>query len=116
MISSKLKNFNNQTYLKWIISYAFSNRSLIVLELALVRILAVILQFGILNILIKSIHSNNNDKLFEETTKNLFYQVSDSITNWTTSSNEYISNEETLMNDNLFSWIETTTESVNNYS
>ncbi|CCH43779.1 Plasma membrane fusion protein prm1 [Wickerhamomyces ciferrii] len=100
-----------QLKIRWLISYILSSRALILLGIAMAGILAVILQFIILSILIKSMNKANSP--FDDITNSITTHIDDSITEWTDSTNDYLQNKETDINEDLFKWVKIATDSVN---
>ncbi|KAH3681904.1 hypothetical protein WICPIJ_007124 [Wickerhamomyces pijperi] len=110
---SGLLSSNPQTQLRirWLFSYILSQRSVILLGLALLGILAVVLQFIILLSFTRAV--KNHDLPFEAVTDDLKANFDASINNWTDSTNTYLSGREAEINDDLLGWVKSSTEAVN---
>lgn len=102
---------NNGIKIRWLTSYVLSNRSLILLSIGMAGLISVLFQFLILNILQRSIDSGDNP--FDAISSNLTSEFTNSITAWTNSTNEYLNEKETEINDELFTWIKEGTDSIN---
>lgn len=100
-----------QTSIRWITSYILSSRALILLGTSLAGILAVILQYIILTILVRSISKNKTT--WDEITDSISNKIEGSISNWTDSTNDYLESKEDDINDDLFKWVKIGTDSVN---
>lgn len=104
-------NPSRQLSIRWFMSYIFSPRASIVLGLSLAGFLVIIAQF----IMIKALESSisNQQSPFNSISSSLTSKVSESIANWTDSTNTYLETREDTINEDLFSWIQTTTDAVN---
>ncbi|CCH58321.1 hypothetical protein TBLA_0A05280 [Henningerozyma blattae CBS 6284] len=106
-----------QIQTRWIISYIFSERALCLLGVALLGILACILQFIIIKILGDFVRNGKNSSLAHSVSSlsksSARQQISNELNKWGASTNDYIQYTETQINDDVFGWVNTTTTSIN---
>lgn len=111
--SSQMISSNPETQLRvrWVFAYILSQRAVILLGLALLGIVAVVLQYIILFALARGI--KNHDLPFESVADELAVKFESSITNWTNSTNTYLAEREIAINEDMLGWVKTATETVN---
>lgn len=108
----KLSNLQ-KVKIQWIVAYIASERALCVLGIGLLALGICILQFIILAILKKALHSNNSSTIDKFLNSTIVQSFEDDINVWSQQTNLYINSTENNMNQQAFGWIDTTTVSVN---
>ncbi|KAH3674330.1 hypothetical protein WICMUC_003402 [Wickerhamomyces mucosus] len=100
-----------QIRIRWLLSYILSQRAIILLSLSLLGFFTVFAQWIILSSVTRAV--NDHDSPFKNITNEISTEFNASVTNWTISTNEYLSSKESDINDELFGWVQTGTESIN---
>lgn len=108
----KLSNLQ-KVKIQWIVAYIASERAICVLGIGLLALGVCILQFIILAILKKALHSDSSSTIDKFLNSSMVQSFEDDINVWSQQTNLYINSTETNMNQQVFGWIDTTTVSVN---
>lgn len=108
---AKMAGEQKQTHIQWVLSYIFSSRATVVLGLSLAGFAVIALQYIIIDILQRTL--NNNNSPFDDISHDISSRISGSIMDWTDTTNDYLEAKEIDMNEQLFSWVRKTADSVN---
>lgn len=97
--------------LRWVLMYGLSPVALTVLQLSAIGVLAVVLQFIMLSVLKTAFRDFKNE--IRSVGTDAIGLLDFSVSNWTASTNAYITSKESDINRNVLGWVEEATSSVN---
>ncbi|ODQ80222.1 hypothetical protein BABINDRAFT_13107 [Babjeviella inositovora NRRL Y-12698] len=99
--------------IKWFIAYVSSSRSLTVLFVALMGLIAVLLQYILLSLVALEVPRITEQA--EDLVHGLFetMDIKHLLDQWTNGTNQYIGNQEAYINENMLGWVNQSTTSVN---
>lgn len=101
-----------QANIQWVVTYMSSPTALTLLLIGLLGTLICCIQFLIIGLLEASLNRSGSTS-FQNTAASLNNSTYKELNSWTISTNSYINETQTNINDKLFGWIQETSSSVN---
>lgn len=117
IVSKKLLRIKNPATInniRWVINYAASPYLFPFFLLGLLGLVSVICQYIILHFVSKVDVTSSSDQIFYSTKTEIYSSFNNSLSDWTNQTNDYISNYQNDVNDNLLAWVDTAATTVNN--
>lgn len=108
-----IKIFHASPSCQWILSYVFSLRSVTLMFIGVAALTTVGLQYALMGVLISAMQGAASSEQVQDFQKQYDAALAQVAKNWTGETNSYISREERAMNDQLFGWVQSTTDHIN---
>lgn len=108
-----IKIFHASPSCQWILSYVFSLRSVTLMFIGVAALITVGLQYALMGVLISAMQGAASSEQVQDFQKQYDAALAQVAKNWTGETNSYISREERAMNDQLFGWVQSTTDHIN---
>lgn len=105
------KFFTPPHKVQWVLSYILSPVSVVLLGIGVAALVTVLLQYYLLSALTNGFNGLKND--FNGAVDDLESTMDVVSSNWTSATNSFLSQEEKVLNNDLFGWVNKTTFSVN---
>lgn len=103
--------FKNATKIRWVLMYGLSPVALTVLQLSAIGIFAVVLQYIMLCVLKSAFRDFKSE--IKSIGTDAMSLLDFSVSNWTASTNAFITSKENAINSDVLGWVEEATTSVN---
>jgi hypothetical protein len=98
---------------QWILSYVFSLRSVTLMFIGAAALITVGLQFLLMGVLISAMQGAATSDQVQDFQHQYRAALAEVAKNWTGETNSYITREEKAINNQLFGWVQSTTDHIN---
>jgi hypothetical protein len=110
-MSRKVKSLRRQTLIRWVVAYATTEAALFVLALGIAGLFTCLCQYILLKQLEKQVPQLTNQ--VGDFADKVIFQLNNASQSWALSTNDVITQKQNDINDQMFGWVNTSVNAIN---
>ncbi|KAK5944538.1 plasma membrane fusion protein prm1 [Knufia obscura] len=110
-MSRKLKSVRRQSLIRWVVAYATTEAALFVLALGVAGLFTCLCQYILLKELEKQVPQLSNQ--VGDFADKVVLQLNNASESWALSTNDVITQKQNTINDDMFGWVNTSVDAIN---